>query len=230
MFQLSRVNMIGYEHPRRDGFVTLPRRNETPAPDRVERGIVELVEPAARADFDLVGIAGGIDEHAQDDPALMAQAARSVRIGGRGIVQVRRVEVRRNHGRGRRGGRSGCHGRGRRGGAIGCGAGAVGGGGASVTAATSGGVSGVGSARCDAGLDRQRPRQLLRLLDHGRRGCDQAHHDRYRLRQRRAHRLELQQQRNCRRVQQYGCTYPDRTARSIRRAIRFRSRSLERCC
>src|SRR5215471_14921565 len=113
MLSTLQTEYDGYEHPCRDGVVALPRRHEAPAPDRFERGSVEPVEAAARADLHLVGIAGGIDVHVQHDLALVAEAARSGRIGGRRIVEVRGVEAGRGYRRWRRGGGRGRDGSGR---------------------------------------------------------------------------------------------------------------------
>jgi hypothetical protein len=55
--------------------VRLPRGNETPALDGFERGVIEAARAAARLEFDLVGGALRIDQHAQHDFALLAHVA-----------------------------------------------------------------------------------------------------------------------------------------------------------
>src|SRR5690606_5940467 len=80
----------------RHGHPADPGRREMPALHGVARGIVEAVMAAALGDLDLDRRAVRADRDLEDDPALMAEAARAIGIVGQRV----RARADREAGRG----------------------------------------------------------------------------------------------------------------------------------
>src|SRR5437868_14043456 len=76
------------KHPGGAGFGAFPGRDESPAPHRIARGVVQPPVTARCAQLHLVRSAARIDQHTQDDFSLLAEAARERGIGRRRILEV----------------------------------------------------------------------------------------------------------------------------------------------
>jgi hypothetical protein len=102
--QLSSWKVMGTWTQAANGLFAALGRHEAPAADGVLGGLVEAGEAAAELDLDFFGQAGGADEDAQQHLALLAEAARGMRIDRLRVVQVVGVEARGgNRHRSRRG-------------------------------------------------------------------------------------------------------------------------------